>query len=56
MSRPRSAWRHREKQQFGDVVVAVTVTGDRYCKATDGDYRLDTTFARDFLDDFVSLP
>lgn len=39
-----------------DVVAAITVTGDRYCKATDKSYRLDTPSARDFLDDFVTLP
>lgn len=39
-----------------DVVAAITVTGDRYCKATDKSYRLDTPWARAFLDDFVSLP
>ena len=38
------------------VVVAVTVTGDRYCRATDKTYRLDTPQARAFLDDFVTLP
>ncbi len=41
---------------LGDVVVAVTVTGDSVCKATDKDYRLDTTYARDFLRQFVTLP
>jgi secreted trypsin-like serine protease len=38
------------------VVVAVTVTGDRYCRATDKTYRLDAPQARSFLDDFVALP
>ncbi len=38
------------------IVVAVTVTGDRYCRATDKTYRLDTPQARSFLDDFVPLP
>jgi hypothetical protein len=38
------------------VIVAVTVTGDRYCRATDQTYRLDTPQARSFLDDFVTLP
>jgi hypothetical protein len=41
---------------LGDVVVAVTVTGDSVCKATDKDYRLDTTYARAFLSRFVTLP
>jgi len=39
-----------------NVVVAVTVTGDRWCRSTDKDYRLDTTSARDFLGQFVPLP
>jgi len=38
------------------TVVAVTVTGDAPCRATDKDYRLDTPSARSFLDDFVTLP
>ncbi len=38
------------------VVVAVTVTGDRFCRATDKAYRLDTPSARSFLEDFVTLP
>jgi hypothetical protein len=38
------------------IVVAVTVTGDRYCRATDKTYRLDTPQARSFLDDFVAVP
>lgn len=38
------------------TVLAVTVTGDRYCRATDKTYRLDTPQARSFLDDFVTLP
>jgi secreted trypsin-like serine protease len=45
---------------FGGVssrlVVSITVTGDRWCKATDTTYRVDTDSARDFLQDFVSLP
>ena len=39
-----------------NVVLAVTVTGDRYCRATDKTYRLDTPSARTFLDDFVPVP
>ena len=39
-----------------DVVAATTITGDAVCRATNVDYRLDTPSARDFLDDFVSLP
>jgi Trypsin len=38
------------------IVLAVTVTGDRYCRATDKTYRLDTPQARSFLGDFVPLP
>ena len=41
---------------LGSTVVAVTVTGDRWCKSTDKTYRIDTPWARDFLDDFVTLP
>jgi hypothetical protein len=32
------------------------VTGDRFCRATDETYRLDTASARAFLADFVTLP
>ena len=39
-----------------DIVVAITVTGDAPCRATDVDYRLDTGPARDFLGEFVDLP
>jgi secreted trypsin-like serine protease len=39
-----------------NTVVSVTVTGDRFCRATDVTYRLDTPYARSFLDDFVTLP
>jgi len=39
-----------------DVVVAITITGDAPCRATDVDYRLDTESARSFLAGFVSLP
>jgi secreted trypsin-like serine protease len=38
------------------ITVSVTVTGDRWCRATDKTYRLDTPQARSFLDDFVTLP
>ena len=41
---------------LGNVVVSVTVTGDRFCRATDKTYRTDTAVARDFLDEFVALP
>lgn len=38
------------------VVVSITITGDAPCRATDVTYRVDTAGARDFLDDFVTLP
>ena len=41
---------------LGDTVVSITVTGDILCKASDKTYRVDTQVARDFLDDFVTLP
>jgi secreted trypsin-like serine protease len=39
-----------------NLEVALTVTGDVYCKATDLDYRVDTPEARSFLGRYVSLP
>jgi V8-like Glu-specific endopeptidase len=39
-----------------DLVVALTVTGDAPCRATDVDYRLDNASARAFLGQFVTLP
>jgi secreted trypsin-like serine protease len=42
--------------QETDIVVAVTVTGDANCLATDKDYRADTPQAREFLSQFVTLP
>jgi hypothetical protein len=39
-----------------NIVVAITVTGDANCLATDKDYRTDTPLAREFLSQFVSLP
>ena len=41
---------------LGDTVMAITVTGDRWCKSTDKDYRVDTPVARDFLSRYVPLP
>jgi hypothetical protein len=41
---------------LGSVVVSVTVTGDVWCKATDKTYRIDTSAAREFLGQFVTLP
>ena len=39
-----------------NLVVSITITGDAMCRATDTTYRLDTASARDFLDDYVTLP
>jgi hypothetical protein len=39
-----------------NVVAALTNTGDAQCVATSVVYRLDTSTARSFLDDFVSVP
>ena len=38
------------------VLVAVTVTGDVPCRATNVVYRLDTASAREFLSQYVTLP
>ena len=39
-----------------DLVVSITVGGDRWCRAIDDTYRLDTESARNFLAQFVALP
>jgi V8-like Glu-specific endopeptidase len=39
-----------------NVIAATTITGDAVCRATNVTYRLDTASARDFLDDYVTLP
>jgi secreted trypsin-like serine protease len=39
-----------------NLIVSITITGDAMCRATDKTYRLDTEAAREFLDDFVTLP
>ena len=39
-----------------NLQVSLTVTGDRWCKASDTTYRIDTESARDFLEAFVTLP
>jgi secreted trypsin-like serine protease len=39
-----------------NLIVSLTVTGDAVCKASDKTYRLDTPSARNYLDDFVTLP
>jgi hypothetical protein len=39
------------------ILMAITsVGGDYVCRATSGNYRLDTATARDFLKNFVTLP
>jgi hypothetical protein len=39
------------------ILMAITsVGGDHICRATSGNYRLDTATARDFLKNFVTLP
>lgn len=38
------------------VIVSTTFAGDRWCRATDKTYRLDTDSARAFLGQFVPLP
>lgn len=47
-------------QFFGDDtsnrIVSITITGDVTCQATNDTYRLDTSSAREFLDDYVELP
>ena len=39
-----------------DIVAATTIIGDVFCRATNVTYRMDTTSARTFLRDFVTLP
>ena len=39
-----------------NIIAAITVTGDRYCRATDVDYRMDTESARSYLGQYVALP
>ena len=39
-----------------NLSASITITGDAWCRATDKTYRVDTPAARDFLDDFVTLP
>lgn len=39
-----------------NIIAAITVTGDRWCRATDVDYRMDTESARAYLGQFVVLP
>ena len=39
-----------------ELIVATVTTGDAVCRATSKDYRLDTSTARTFLGQFVTLP
>lgn len=39
-----------------NMIVATVTTGDMNCRATTWDYRLDTSSARNFLKQFVTLP
>jgi V8-like Glu-specific endopeptidase len=39
-----------------DIVAGTTITGDAVCRSTNVDYRLDTTSARSFLRQYVTLP
>jgi secreted trypsin-like serine protease len=38
------------------TIASITVTGDRWCRATDVSYRVDTSSARAFLGNYVTLP
>jgi hypothetical protein len=38
-----------------NLIVSVTVTGDAMCRATDKTYRLDTPWAREFLEQFPGV-
>jgi secreted trypsin-like serine protease len=38
-----------------NLIVSVTVTGDAQCRATDKTYRIDTSWARDFLEQFPGV-
>jgi hypothetical protein len=40
----------------GRLLVAITITGDSVCRATNVTYRLDTASAREFLSPYVALP
>jgi V8-like Glu-specific endopeptidase len=39
-----------------NIIAGTTITGDFVCRATNVDYRLDTTSARAFLGTYVTLP
>jgi len=38
-----------------NLIVSTTITGDAMCRATDKTYRLDTPWARDFLEQFPGV-
>jgi hypothetical protein len=40
----------------GPILVAITITGDAVCRATNVVYRVDTASAREFLGPYVDLP
>lgn len=42
--------------QGGTTIYAIVTSGDRVCRATSWDWRIDTPEARAFLDDYVTLP
>jgi secreted trypsin-like serine protease len=39
-----------------NIIASITITGDVPCRSRNVTYRLDTPTARDFLDEFVTLP
>jgi V8-like Glu-specific endopeptidase len=39
-----------------NIVAGTTITGDRWCRSTNVDYRMDTASARSFLSAYVTLP
>jgi V8-like Glu-specific endopeptidase len=39
-----------------NIVAGTTITGDAWCRSTNVDYRMDTTSARAFLRQYVTLP
>jgi hypothetical protein len=39
-----------------NIEAATTITGDAICRSVNTAYRLDTTSARDFLGQYVTLP
>ena len=57
MPRGRAFARRRSVRDGpGSPIVAVVSWGDEICQAKMWNYRLDTTSAGDFLDDFVTIP